>query len=286
MASNAGKDPTKVVHSEAQRVVVITGGARGIGRAIAQSCQKSGFEVVIAARSKKDLDESAKLFPCTTVQADVSKAGDLVQLMKAASGKGPIYGLVCAAGVYGPMGTFKDSNFEEWQKAIDINLTGTARSIHAALPYMKPNSRIVLFSGGGQGGMSNFSAYTTSKGGIWRLTETLGAELAKDEIYLNAMAPGAVNTKLLDDLLAAGPKKVGEEIYQKSLEQKKNGGQGADKAAALTLFLLSEQAKGLYGKTISAVWDPILNFKIQDLMKDEIYTFRRVVDHGGNTRTK
>lgn len=268
------------------QVVVITGGARGIGRAIAQACQKQGYRVVIAARSNSDLEESQQLFPCTAVQADVSKSADLKRLMKTASELGPLYGLVCAAGVYGPMGAFQDVDFDEWEKAITINLTGTARSVHAALPYMKKDSRIVLFSGGGQGGMSNFSAYTTSKGGIWRLTETLAAELAKNEIYLNAMAPGAVNTKLLDDLLAAGPEKVGKEIYEKSVQQKKNGGQGADKAAHLTLYFLSDKARGLFGKTISAVWDPILDFKIEDLMKDEIYSFRRVVDHNGNTRAK
>lgn len=268
------------------KVVVITGGARGIGRSIAMACQKEGAKVVIAARSSLDLKESENLFPCVAVPTDVSKASDVKNLMKKASELGPIYGLVCAAGVYGSMGAFRDVDFEEWTQALEINLTGTARTVHAALPYMKANSRIVLFSGGGQGGMNNFSAYTTSKGGIWRLTETLGAELAKDEIYLNAMAPGAVNTKLLDELLAAGPDKVGQEIYNKSLAQKKSGGQSADNAARLTLYLLSEKARGLHSKTISAVWDPFQDFQTSELMKDEIYTFRRVVDHQGNTRSK
>lgn len=268
------------------KVIVITGGARGIGRSIAQACQKQGAKVIVAARSKADLEETQKLFPCTAIRCDVSDGKEIKNLMKIANEQGPIFGLICAAGIYGTMGSFKDVDIEEWTKAIDINLTGTARSVHAALPYMKPNSRIILFSGGGQGGMSNFSAYTTSKGGIWRLTETLGAELAKDHIYLNAMAPGAVNTKLLDELLAAGPDKVGPEMYKKSLEQKKNGGQSADNAAKLTLYFLSEKSKGLYGKTISAVWDPFESFQPDDLMKDEIFTFRRVVDHQGGTRAK
>ncbi len=268
------------------KVVVITGGARGIGQSIAKACQEQGAKVVIAARSDQDLKTTENLFPCLAVKTDVSKSADVKNLMKKSSELGPIYGLVCAAGVYGTMGSFRDVDFEDWTKALDINLTGTARSIHTALPYMKKDSRIVLFSGGGQGGMSNFSAYTTSKGGIWRLTETLGAELAKEEIYLNAMAPGAVNTKLLDELLAAGPDKVGADLYKKSMEQKKSGGQSADNAAKLTLFLLGDQARGLHSKTISAVWDAFQNFKIDELLKDDIYTFRRVVDHHGNTRAK
>lgn len=206
--------------------------------------------------------------------------------MKKASEFGSIYGLVCAAAIYGTIGKFKDVSFEEWEKALTINTNGTARSIHAALPYMKKDSRIILFSGGGQGSISNFSAYTTSKGAIWRLTETLGEELAKDGIYLNAIAPGLVNTQFLEDLLAAGPEKVGKELYEKSLSQKKNGGQGPEKAASLTLYLLSEKSRGLAGKTISAIWDPISEFSTEDLMKDEIYTFRRIVDHSGNTRVK
>lgn len=268
------------------KVIVITGGGRGIGRSIAQACQKAGAQVVVAARSASDLKETSVLFPCTTVVCDVSKASDVQKLMKTASGLGPIYGLVCAAGIYGEMGPFRELDFEKWTEALEINLTGTARTVHAALKFMKKDSRIVLFSGGGQGGMSNFSAYTTSKGGIWRLTETLGAELAKDEIYLNAMAPGAVNTKLLDDLIAAGPEKVGKEMYDKSLQQKKSGGQSADKASELTLFFMSEKARGLYGKTLSAAWDPFEKFTTSDLMKDEIFTFKRVVDHSGGTRAK
>lgn len=270
----------------AGKVIVITGGGRGIGRHIAQACQKQGAQVVVAARSVSDLKETEKLFPCKAISCDVSKESEVQGLMKEASSLGSIYGLVCAAGIYGSMGPFREANFKEWTEALEINLVGTARSIHAALPYMKKDSRVILFSGGGQGGMSNFSAYTTSKGGIWRLTETLGAELAKDGIYLNAMAPGAVNTKLLDDLIAAGPSKVGQEVYDKSLEQKRKGGQSADKAAELTLFFLSEKARGISGKTLSAAWDPYQSFNAQELMKDDIFTFKRVVDHEGGTRVK
>lgn len=269
-----------------EKVVVITGGGRGIGRTIAQACQKQGAQVVVAARSSSDLKETESLFPCKAIRCDVANALDVKSLMLEASKLGPIYGLVCAAGVYGDIGSFSDSNFEEWTQALEINLIGTARTVHSALPHMKKNSRIVLFSGGGQGGMSNFSAYTTSKGGIWRLTETLGEELSKKEIYLNAMAPGAVNTKLLDDLISAGPAKVGQAIYDKSLEQKRSGGQSADRAAELTLHLLSDKTRGLFGKTISAAWDPFETFTASDLMKDEIYTFKRVVDHTGGTRAK
>ncbi len=273
--------------------VIITGGGRGIGRALALACKKAGAFVTVAARSKTDLDEtSAELkainndLPHLAIRCDVTSSTELVHLFNSAQEKfGPLHGLICAAGVYGAIGPFADSPFEEWAAAVDINLTGTARSIHAAIPHMARGARIILFSGGGQAAMPNFSSYVTSKGGIWRLTETLGAELAAREIYVNAIAPGAVNTKLLDDLLTAGPDKVGADVYQKSLEQKKAGGQGSEKAADLTLYLLSEKSAGLYGKTLSAVWDPYKDFQdLPKMSKSDIFTAKRVVDYDGNTR--
>lgn len=197
--------------------------------------------------------------------------------------------MICAAGVYGHIGSFLDSDFKEWEKALDINLKGTALSIHAAAPYFdtKNSARVILFSGGGQGPLPNFSAYAISKGGVWRMTETLGAELAKRNIFLNSIAPGAVNTKLLDELLEAGPERVGKEFYEKSLAQREQGGTSPLKSAELALYLLSEKSTGLYGKTLSAVWDPYKDFKnLEKMSQSDIYQVRRVVDDQGNTRAK
>ncbi len=276
------------------RSIVITGGGRGIGRAIAVTCKKAGAFVTVIARSQHDLAEtSAQLnaineTPYLSIVGDVTKTLDLTRIYKVSHEKfGPQHGLICAAGVYGAIGPFAEAPFDEWAAAIDINLTGTARSIHTALPHMTRGSRVILFSGGGQAAMPNFSCYVTSKGGIWRLTETLGAELASREIYLNAIAPGAVNTKLLDDLLQAGPEKVGQDFYQKSIKQKEAGGQGSEKAADLVLYLLSEKSKGLYGKTLSAIWDPYQDFKdLEKMSQSDIFTAKRVVDFDGNTRAK
>jgi NAD(P)-dependent dehydrogenase (short-subunit alcohol dehydrogenase family) len=275
-----------------KKSVVITGGGRGIGRALALACKKAGALVSVAARSKTDLDEtSAELkavndLPYLTVSCDVTKTEDLKNLYQQSEKKfGSLHGLICAAGIYGAIGPFITNDFEEWAQAIDINLTGTARSIHTAFSYLRQNSRIILFSGGGQAAMPNFSSYVTGKGGIWRMTETLGAEFAEKEIYLNAIAPGAVNTKLLEDILKAGPEKTGASFYQKSLQQKETGGQGTEKACELALYLLSDRSKGLYGKTLSAIWDSYLEFENLEMMsKSDIFTAKRVVDFEGNTR--
>ena len=115
----------------------------------------------------------------------------------------------------------------------------------------------------------------------------MGAELATKKIFVNAIAPGAVNTKLLDDLLTAGPEKVGKEFFEKSLAQKEQGGTSPEKAAELALYLLSEKSKGLYGKTLSAVWDPYQDFKdLEKMSTTDIYQVRRVVEADGSTRPK
>lgn len=279
------------------RHILITGGARGIGLSVALACKQAGAKVTVLARSEKDLakahHELSAIFPetpCLTLTADVSDARSLEGALKRATEvHGNLFGLICAAGVYGALGPFASVDFEVWAKTIEINLTGTARSIHAALKYMTgpEGARIILFSGGGQAAMPNFSDYVTSKGGIWRLTETLGAELAPRKIYVNAIAPGAINTKLLDDLLEAGPERVGKETYERSLKQRDQGGQSPEKTCELCLYLLSPEAHGLNGKTISALWDSYRTIENpEQVSQSDLFCYRRVVDAKGNTRAQ
>ena len=276
------------------QVVVVTGGGRGIGKAIVRACAMEGAKVAIAARSQKEVENTAAEIRAELkvevigVACDVASMDQVVNLMETARAKlGPIDGVVAAAGIYGAIGPFDQIPFDEWSKAIDVNLLGTARTIHAVVPEMKKRKRgkIVLFSGGGQNGIANFSAYTTGKGGIWRLTETLGEELAPFGIFLNALAPGNVNTQFLDDLLAAGPEKVGKDLYERSLKQKQQGAYPPEKAAKLAVHLLSDLAEGLYGRTLSAIWDDYENIRDnRAVSRSDLYTMRRVVTEDGGTR--
>ncbi len=278
------------------KVIAITGGARGIGRSTAEFLKSKEALVAICARSEADLQDTRKSLesinqqPSLALKCDVTDPLQVSDFFQAVTKQwGPLNGLVCAAGVYGSIGSFVDTPFAEWEKAIDINLKGTALTVHSAYPFFDRQKcgKIVLYSGGGQGPLPNFSAYATSKGAIWRFTETIGAELAEKKIFVNAIAPGAVNTILLDELLAAGPEKVGQAFYDRSLAHKKQGGTSPLKAAELSAWLLSSTSDGLYGKTLSAVWDPYLDFKqLDEMSKHDIYQVRRVVDNLGNTRAK
>lgn len=264
---------------------IITGGGRGIGKAIAKAFVGAGAEVLLVARNKTDLEAAQKeLSPLGRVEvisADVSLETDSAAVaQKAYDLWGRLDILVNAAGVYGPIGPLAEANVAEWRKAIDINLFGTFLMMRATVPLMKKSGRgkIVNFSGGGEGAYANFAAYAASKGAVVRLTETAAEELKSFNIEVNAIAPGAVNTKLLDDLLKAGPEKAGEETYKRSLEQKASGGVPPEKAAELAVFLASDAANGISGRIISAIRDDYRNFpsRLKEIMESDIYTWRRI----------
>ena len=127
--------------------------------------------------------------------------------------------------------------------------------------------------------MPFISAYAASKAAIVRFAETLAEEVKDDGIDVNSIAPGALNTRLLDEVLEAGPQKVGKAFYKKALDQKKEGGVPLELGAELSVFLASELSDGITGKLISAVWDPWKTFPehLDELKKTDIYTLRRIV---------
>src|SRR5205823_2071382 len=152
--------------------------------------------------------------------------------------------------------------------------------IHAVVPGMKRRraGRIILFSGGGQGPLPRRTSYAASKGAIWRLTESLGAELAPSGVFVNAIAPGAVNTRFLTDLLAAGPERAGTEAHKEALKQQVTGGVPAERAVDLALYLMSEASAGLSGRVISAVWDKYRDWRNPEAISaTDQYTMKRVV---------
>ncbi|MDR3607835.1 MAG: SDR family NAD(P)-dependent oxidoreductase [Oligoflexia bacterium] len=276
------------------QIILITGGGRGIGKTIGLACAREGAKVVLAARSKAQVEQAAADISKETgarvlgLACDVSNGAQIEALFSRIENElGTVTGLVCAAGIYGPIGPFETNSIEEWVHAVDVNLLGTARTVHRAISGMKARKggHIVLFSGGGVAAFPNFSSYVTGKGGIWRFTETLGAELAPHGINVNCIAPGAVNTQFLEELLAAGPERVGKDFYEKSLRQKEEGGASPEKAAALAVYLLSDESTGLYGKNLSALWDDYRNIRDKAATsRSDLYTMRRVVTPEGGTR--
>ena len=190
--------------------------------------------------------------------------------------------LVNNAGIYGPKGLIEDVDWKEWKQAIEIDLMGSVLMCRAVLPHFKANryGKIVQLSGGGATNpLPRFSAYAASKAAIVRFAETLAEEVRDDSIDVNSIAPGALNTRMLDEALTAGPEKVGKEFYERSLKVKAEGSAPLERGASLAVFLGSAASDGISGKLISAMWDDWQNFPqhIDDLKNTDVYTLRRIV---------
>jgi len=244
------------------KVAIITGGSGGIGRAIAKAFLVEGAKVVIAARSKSKIKETVEnlrhkgeIIGMVVDVSNVSQVKMLInQTMKSFR---TIDVLVNAAGVQGPIGALIDVDAQEWIQNIHINLVGTMLCCKAILPTMtqKRRGKIINFSGGGATfPRPYFSAYAVSKVGIVRLTETLAQEVKGYGIDVNAIAPGVVNTKMLDEIIEAG-ERAGEKEVQEAIRKKQNGATPPEIAAELAVFLASDESNGLTGRIISAIWD-------------------------------
>jgi NAD(P)-dependent dehydrogenase (short-subunit alcohol dehydrogenase family) len=273
------------------QVTVITGASQGLGKAIALAFIREGAHVAVCARDKNLVQATAtelkgiagpgqKIFGAA---CDVSRQEDVERFFdEIRSRLGPVSVLINNAGVYGPKGESEKVDFQEWTRTIEINLNGTFLPCRSAVPQMKERQRgkIINLSGGGATApLPRFSAYAASKAAVVRLTETLAEELREFSIDVNAIAPGALNTRLLDEVLEAGPEMVGDEFYQRSLKQRDSGGVPLEKAASLCVYLASGQSDGITGKLISAQWDPWENLHAfrEQLAKSDIYTLRRIV---------
>jgi NAD(P)-dependent dehydrogenase (short-subunit alcohol dehydrogenase family) len=229
------------------RTAIITGGSGGIGSAIATAFAREGASLVLAsptvpelARTEKDVITAGA--QVEIFQADVSRENDVQNLVNFALKRfGNIDILVNCAGIQGPIGLITDVDAREWFEAIKINLYGTFLCIQAVLPIMMKNNsgKILNFSGGGAvSPRPRFSAYGTSKAGVVRLTETLAGEYKDYNISFHAIAPGAVNTKMLEQVLASG-ERAGEAEMAKALKQKREGGVPPPQVAELAVFLAS-----------------------------------------------
>jgi 3-oxoacyl-[acyl-carrier protein] reductase len=212
-----------------------------------------------------------------TYRVDVSNYEEVQSMVKDVVLRfGRIDVLVNNAGIYGPIGPLWKNDRAEWLNGVAINLFGTIHCIMSVLPHMisQHGSKIINVAGGGEGPFPRFSSYACSKSAIVRLTETLAEELREHHIDVNSIAPGPVNTRLLDQVLAAG-EEAGDH-YEKAKKQKMSGGVSPEKAATLAVFLASESSNGLTGRLLSAVWDNWEQLDISSIKGSPLYQMRRI----------
>ena len=273
------------------RAAIVTGASQGLGLAIAKAYVAAGASILMCARdgallasARAEVAALASGGQKVLAQpADVSNAEDAARLAETAlDAFGRLHVLVNNAGVYGPMGPIEDVDWKEWTRAFEINLYGSVLPCRAVLPHFKKRryGKIVQISGGGATApLPRICAYAASKAAVVRFAESLAEEVREDGIDVNAIAPGALNTRLLDEVLEAGPGKVGEAFYNRMVKLKADGGAPLDRGAALALFLGSAASDGITGKLLSALWDPweSLPGHLDDLNGTDVYTLRRIV---------
>ena len=273
------------------RTAIITGASQGLGLEIAMQYVAAGASVIICARDEGMLSKAADVLKRSAsndqvishIVADVAESESVDALIDFAIDKmGRIDILVNNAGIYGPKGPTDSVDWAQWVQAINVNLLGSVLMCRAVITHMKRQGygKIVQLSGGGATNpLPNLSSYAVSKAGIVRFIETLAIEAAEYAIDANAIAPGALNTRMLDEILVSDPEAVGKEFYERALQQKASGGAGLEKGARLAVFLGSADSDGITGKLISAIWDPWeeLDRYKADLEDSDIYTLRRIV---------
>jgi len=224
------------------RKAVITGGAQGIGLAIAERLLDSGASVSLWDREEYLLKETSdSLSSKGTVQPVAMDVTDLESVSNAAKTTKELLGaieiLVCNAGIAGPTAKIWEYPPEEWQQVIDIDLTGVFNCLHVVSPMMIDQNygRIVnVASVAGKDGNPNAAPYSAAKAGVIALTKSLGKELAGYDIAVNCITPAAAKTRIFDQ--------ISEDHIQYMLSKiPRNRFLKVEEAASMVAWLCSEE---------------------------------------------
>lgn len=273
------------------RAAIITGASQGLGAAIAEAFIAEGASVLLCSRTGDAIEQvrqrlSVNLTPGQQVHArvcDVAVPDQVDALVARALALFPdLDVLVNNAGVYGPMGNIEDIDWQQWVDAITVNLMGVVYPCRALMPHFRRRGcgKIITISGGGATSpLPGLSAYAASKAAAVRFCETLHEEAKGLAIDINAIAPGLLATRLLDQVIAAGPERVGAKFHERMVKARKDGTTPLSIGASLCVWLASAESDGISGKLLSAVWDPWKDLQrhSKDLTDSDIYTLRRIV---------
>jgi NAD(P)-dependent dehydrogenase (short-subunit alcohol dehydrogenase family) len=268
--------------------VVVTGGSRGIGFACAAEALRAGASVTLCARGADELRAARKLLAgefgvarVVALPADVSREADVERVCDAAvAAFGKIDALIHAAAVLAPIGSVLEVDPAAWRANLEVNVFGTFAVVRqAALRMRGRGGRIVAFSGGGAAGpFPNYTAYACSKVALVRFVETVAQELRGEGIEINALAPGFVATRMHQDTLAAGAA-AGADYLERTKGELESGGVPPEVPAAAAVFLISEGARGITGRFVSAVHDGWQTWPghLAELDGSDLFTLRRVL---------
>ena len=271
------------------KFALITGPSKGLGEFLARRFWDAGYNLCLIARSEVGLQKIVSSLPDNTGQHViplVCDLGDQAQIArltaKVKDGIPHIDVLINNAAIQGTIGPLWENDFSLWQQTIQVDLLAPIFLCHAFVLWMKDTgggSIINLSGGGATGPRPNFSAYATAKAGLVRFSETLAEETKPFGVRVNCIAPGAMKTNLLGEILENGSGAAGEREFALANKVFTEGGALMENVADLALFLASDASKGITGKLISAVWDDWEHWPehLDELSSSDVYTLRRIV---------
>lgn len=266
----------------------ITGASRGIGEFLTHRFWDAGFNICLVARSEEGLKKIAHALPerkgqqLTCLVCDLANPELVMELAAKVKASLPhLDALVNNAAIHGPLGPLWENDFSMWQQVIQVDLLAPVALCRAFVPWMRETgggSIINLSGGGATGPRANFSAYATAKASLVRFSETLAEETKPFGIRVNCIAPGAMKTAMLGEILQKGTGAVGEVEFAIANKVFTEGGASMDRVADLVLFLATDASKGITGKLISAVWDDWEHWPehLNELSSSDVYTLRRI----------
>ena len=270
--------------------ILISGGTSGLGLGVAEHFVKSGHSVIFCGRNAESVRGIENRLKSIALQdqvimgfkSDVANPESVSEMFRELNTRGiNVNTLVCNAGVIGPIDKFLESKLNEWQNAFNINLYGTINLIAKALPWMisQKKGRVIHISGGGATApLYGMSSYAASKAAAVRFVETLALEYRDSGVTFNSIAPGMLKTQLLDQMLEAGPERIGGNLFARSSAKANSTTDTSEQAISLVDFLASDQSIGITGKLISAEWDNWSEWPnhLNQLEASDLYTLRRI----------
>lgn len=270
-----------------KKTCMITGASRGLGQLLSQYFAKLGFNLILVTSNLKTLKSSSKSIELDQdqrmllVEANFLKKGFEVKMFEEINNFcSTVDILINNAAIQGPIGPFLNLDFNDWEDSIRVNFLSTALVTKKTLDFMnnKKGGAVINLSGGGSAGLRpNLSAYACSKTALVRFTETVASELENTNINMNAIAPGAMPTDMMRELIDMPENIIGKKerlLAKKTLESDFNVGDIGD----LCLFLSQPTSRKISGKLISVKWDNWENWlnHIEQLDKSDLYTLRRI----------
>jgi NAD(P)-dependent dehydrogenase (short-subunit alcohol dehydrogenase family) len=247
------------------QVAIVTGGGRGIGRAIALKFAGEGAAVVVTARSENEVRQVVAEIQkaagkASAVVADVGRESDCAKIVSAArEAFGAVHILINNAGIFGPVRPIEEISAREWDDVMAVNLRGPFLLSQLVLPemYARGSGSIVNISTvAAKTAFPLNSTYAASKAGMLGLTRSIAAEGARKGVRANAICPGPVTeTKMSQDLtreFAARFQSQGDEVLKRMIEGLLQGRpQTTDEVASAALFFVSAQSSAITGQTLN-----------------------------------